>query len=97
MKLTERQRSVLTTISEYRHWHFDAWDLGTPTCEALRKRGLIDHGGGDRPFTTGTRFNESVRITDAGLAALSALENGSASLADATPKSHPAGEKEGRS
>ena len=43
----------------------------TSTCEALRRRGLVEHAGGDRPFLSGWRDNQIVRITPAGRQVLS--------------------------
>lgn len=75
MKLTTAQRRALAEIAKHRDCHFTAWCLGTSTCEALRKRGLVSHTGGDRPFTVGWRDNEHVRITDAGRQALAARQD----------------------
>ncbi|HWK65351.1 MAG TPA: hypothetical protein VNS34_10445 [Rhizobiaceae bacterium] len=68
-KLTEAQKRALADVHNHRPGYFTAWDLGTSTCEALRKKGLVEHRGGDRPFTVGWRNNECVYITEAGRAA----------------------------
>ena len=69
-KLTTAQRRVLTELAQ-RDGHASAWCYGTSTCEALRRRGLVEHAGGDRPFLSGWRDNQIVRITPAGRQALS--------------------------
>ncbi len=70
-KLTKAQKRVLRQVSE-RNGRFSVWSLGTSTCEALRKRGLVE---GDRPFRGGRWGGVTiVRITPAGRAAISSTE-----------------------
>lgn len=68
-KLTKVQERALRSVA-ISMGRLNAWCIGTDTAEALRKRGLVYHREGNRPFTTRTRDNETVHITEAGLAAL---------------------------
>lgn len=66
-KLTEAQKLVLQLVSS-RNGVYTAWGLGTRTCEALRKRGLLH---GDQPFQGRYRGQyTSLCITEAGRRAL---------------------------
>lgn len=70
-KLTTRQRAALKAVAA-RDGHLTGWCIGTPTANALRKRGLVSNGPYDaRPFESGWRNNGYVYITPAGRAALS--------------------------
>jgi hypothetical protein len=66
MRLNPRQREVLEIIAARQDGTFTAWTLGRATCEALRKRGLIE---GVQPIR---RFygDPYITITPAGRAAL---------------------------
>lgn len=71
-KLTPSQVRVLKEAASQRDGFYTAWNLGTTTCEALRKKGLIK---GDRPFRGGRYDNGSVSLTEAGRAAAAALSD----------------------
>jgi hypothetical protein len=73
MKLTENQLRVLATIANNRGAAHTVYALGRGTCEALRKRGLIE---GDKPFSRWNDGNPFIHITDAGRAALQERTNG---------------------
>ena len=70
-KLTEAQKRVLQQIS-IRNGYYTAWTLGTATCEALRKRGLVE---GDHPFTGRFRHDPILWITEAGRRSLGGASN----------------------
>lgn len=69
MKLTPSQRRVLMKVAGGLAPGQTAWILGRGTCEALRKRGLVE---GYVPITR--YYNPSIIITDAGRAALALQE-----------------------
>ncbi|GAB4071678.1 hypothetical protein KHC28_00115 [Ancylobacter sonchi] len=73
-KLSEAQFQVLDMVRG-RDGYFSAWVLGTATCEALRKRGLVTNSFGDAPFRRGwDRNNGQVWITESGRQALATQE-----------------------
>lgn len=66
-KLTEVQRRVLAAVAERDGW-LNPWAMGTRTCEALRKRGLVEE---EKPFVgVAGYYPRTLRITEAGRAAL---------------------------
>jgi len=71
-RLTEAQRRVLRQVLT-RNGDYTAWVLGTVTCEALRKRGLLE---GEHPFTGRFGNDPPLWITPAGRAALEADDHG---------------------
>lgn len=72
--LTKSQKAVLTEIAKRSCGYYTPWSLGTATCEALRKRGLVaavyKRDGEDHAFTGRFRHNPAIEITDAGRKAL---------------------------
>ena len=66
-KLTASQLRVLKTVADNRGAAHKVYTLGRSTCEALRKRGLIE---GDRPFHRWRDGNPYIYITEAGRQAL---------------------------
>jgi len=73
-RLTDAQRRVLAKIATRPCGNYTPWVLGTATCEALRKRGLVTavhkREGEDHPFTGRFGHDPTIEITPAGRAAL---------------------------
>jgi hypothetical protein len=67
-KLTDAQMRVLRTLGIPSRYAWSASALGTQTCEALRKRGLVSSER-NKPFDS-WNSHAFVRLTDAGRSAL---------------------------
>lgn len=73
MPMSEAQRRVLAAIVKNTGPALTAWALGRNTCEALRKRGLIEAGEANRPIT---RYGDPfIYATEAGRLALKETSN----------------------